>query len=87
MIEKLIIKYINNLKESDINKFALDNNIVLSNDEINTVYIAIKNDWKILLYNDYKIVLNKYKNNLTPSNLEKIEKLIILYKDKYSSYL
>jgi len=87
MIEKLIIKYINNLKESDINKFALDNNIVLSNDEINTVYTAIKNDWKTLLYDDYKIVLNKYKNNLTPSNLEKIEKLIILYKDKYSSYL
>lgn len=87
MIEKLIIKYINNLKESDINKFALDNNIVLSNDEINTVYIAIKNDWKILLYDDYKIILNKYKNNLTPSNLKKIERLIILYKDKYSSYL
>lgn len=87
MIEKLIIKYINNLKESDINKFALDNNIILSSSEINTVYIAIKNDWKILLYDDYKIVLNKYKNNLTTSNLEKIEKLIILYKDKYSSYL
>ena len=87
MIEKLIIKYINNLKESDIHKFALDNNIILSSSEINTVYIAIKNDWKILLYDDYKIVLNKYKNNLTTSNLEKIEKLIILYKDKYSSYL
>ena len=49
--------------------------------------MAIKNDWKTLLYGDYKIVLNKYKNNLTASNLEKIEKLIILYKDKYSSYL
>lgn len=87
MIEKLIIKYINNLTEADINKFALDNNIVLSNSEINTVYKAIKHDWKTLLYGDYKIVLNKYKDNLTSSNLEKIEKLIILYKDKYSSYL
>lgn len=87
MFDKLIIKYINNLTETDINKFAIDNNIVLSNNEINTVYIAIKNDWKTLLYGDYKIVLNKYKNNLTASNLEKIEKLIILYKDKYSSYL
>lgn len=87
MKEKLIQKYVDMLSTDDIIKFSRSNNVELSNNEVNIIYKAIKNEWKTIVYGDYHSILNKYKNDFTVDKLNKMEQLIILYKDKYRNFI
>lgn len=84
MKEKFIKKYVDMLTKDDILKFAKANNVQLSSNEVDIIYNVIKNEWKIIVFDDYKIILNKYKNNFTVEKLKKIEELILLYKNKFN---
>lgn len=84
MKEIFIKKYVDILTKEDILKFASLNDVELSSNEVDIIYNAIKNEWKTIVFDDYKIILNKYKNNFSVEKLKKIEELILLYKNKFN---
>lgn len=84
MKEIFIKKYVDILTKEDILKFASLNDVELSSNEVDIIYSVIKNEWKTIVFDDYKIILNKYKNNFSVEKLKKIEDLILLYKNKFN---
>lgn len=78
----IISKYINKLAKDDINKFALSQNIKLTNDELNIIYNHIKNDYQTFLTKDPNIILNKVKTEVRAEVYKKIIELYNQYKDK-----
>lgn len=87
MVEKIIKKYICELKIEDIHDFALKNDIVLTNEEAKIIYDYIKKDWEIIVFGDEKIVLNEAKKVLEEKTYNKLTELISFYKEKYKRYL
>lgn len=84
MKEMFIKKYVDILTKEDILKFASLNDVELSSNEVDIIYSVIKNEWKTIVFDNYKIILNKYKNNFPVEKLKKIEELILLYKNKFN---
>lgn len=76
----IIEPYINNITKSDINSFAVKNNINLSNNELEFIYNFIKTKYKEVLSNPNNFSLTKYKNNFSNENFVKINGLINHYK-------
>ena len=87
MKDKLLKNYINNLKKEDINAFALNNNITLSNAELDIIYNTIKNDYSNLLYGNHDKVFEKLKSKVSTDNYDKIIDLFFEYKKKYAYFL
>ena len=86
-MKKFIIKkYIDKLSIQNINNFALNNNIVLTEKELEYMYNLIKNNWEQILSNDDSILL-KLNGNVDNESIKKIEKLYYEYKKKYRDYL
>lgn len=86
-MNSLIKQYINRLTINNINDFAIKNNIILNEKELNVLYEVTKNHYEELLAgNDTKIV-NYLKENLTDENFTKINNLYNEYKVKYQGYL
>ena len=57
----LIERYINNMDINDVNNFAINNGIGLSNEELDFTYRFIKQNWKNILYNHGIFDIEKYK--------------------------
>ena len=87
MVEKVLKKYICNLKIQDIHDFAVKNGVKLSNDEAWIIYEYIQNDWETIVFGDETIVLNKIKNNISEETYNKIVELTTYFKQKYRRYL
>lgn len=86
-MKKFIIKkYIDKLSIQNINNFALNNNIVLTEKELEYMYNLIKSNWEQILSNDDSILL-KLNGNVDNESIKKIEKLYYEYKKKYKDYL
>lgn len=77
-----IIKlYINKIKKEDINTFLKDNNINLTDDELNYLY-NIKNKYELII-NEDQILLNEISNNISKDNYNKLLELFYKYKSIY----
>ena len=76
----LIEPYINNITKSDINSFALKNNINLNNNELEFIYNFIKSRYKDILNNPSNFNLVKYKQNFSNENFIKINAIVNKYK-------
>lgn len=87
LIEKLIKRYVDKITINDVYDFALKENIKLNDNEAKIIYSYIKNNWKEIIFDDYKPILEKAKPNLNSETYLKIEELIIKFKNKYKSYL
>ena len=87
MKENIIRGYIEKITISDINRFALNNNISLNNNELNLIYKYVKNDWKTILYGNYNSTLNDLKNKIDINKYNKIEQLFYKFKSKYQNLL
>lgn len=87
MIEKIIANYVHKLTKQDITNFALENQIVLTNEETILIYNTIQNHWKELIFQDHNTILNQIKSKINLNTYKKMEELIILYKRKYKNYL
>ncbi len=87
MYEKIIENYINNISLNDITYFALKNNINLNDQELDYLYKTIKEKYKVLLSNNYEIVLNEAKKYLTIDNYKKICNLFLDYRNKFKMFL
>lgn len=77
---KLIKNYINKMTLNDINKFLDKENIIINSNDINIIYIYIKNNIDDIL-KDMENSLNKVKNKITNDSYNKILKLYDKYKD------
>lgn len=87
MIEKFLANYIAKLQKQDIVNFALKNCITLTKQETDLIYASIKSDWRELIFGNYKTILERNKDKIDSNTYHKIEELILLYKNKYKSYL
>ncbi len=85
-MNKFLEKYISKISIYDINGFALRNDIKLSDDELEFLYITLKTRYKDLLYND-TVVIKDIQKKLTKDNFNKVFNLYTYYKDKYKNYL
>ena len=57
----LVRKYMDNLGVEDVNNFALKNNIMFSNEELDFTYSFIKKNWEAILTNPNSLQLYLYK--------------------------
>ena len=87
MFNKIIENYINKLSKNDILIFGRNNNIELSNYELNYIFNEVKNNYKILLSNDFNKVFLKAEKHIESNKLKKIYNLFLDYRNKYQSYL
>ncbi len=75
--------YIDKLKKDDIKVFLKSNNIIVDDNELDYLYIVVKNKYEDFLNNDIT-VLNNIKENI---NNEAYIKLLELYNKYKSLYL
>lgn len=85
-MNKLIEKYISKISIYDIKGFALKNDIILSDEELEYLYIIVKTKYKDLLYNE-SVVIADIQKNLKKENFDKVFNLYTFYKAKYKNYL
>ena len=83
----IIKNYVNKLKEEDIVKFGKENGIDLSISEANYLYLIVQNKLDNLLYGDIDEIVKDLEENLGPEKTLKIQKLFLMYKEKYKDYL
>ena len=63
----LIREYVNRLRKEDVNNYALKQNIVLDNSEIDFIYSYIKNNYRKILSRDISLSLEEVKPKLKDS--------------------
>lgn len=82
MNQFLIEKYIQKIKKEDIYNYALSQGITLEENELETLYYYLKNDYKSFLAGNQIPLLKEIKSQVTPKVASKIEELYQLYKNK-----
>lgn len=87
MIDRIISEYINKLTPMDIKKYALQENIVLTDKEINILYNYALNDWYTILHSDPTTIFNDLKENLSSDAYNKLMNLYKENMEKYKAYL
>lgn len=83
----LIENYMRNLKEQDVNQFAIKNNVYLSGGELKFIYNYVKENWKIILKNPDNLNLDQHRSKFSPHNFNKLKFLLNEYYQKYGHYL
>ena len=86
-MHSIIERYLNRMTKEDINNFAVSKGINLSEDELSFTYNFVKRNYKEMLNNPKLFDINRYKNNFSKENFEKISKVYQEYFNKYSYYL
>ena len=81
MNKLLILGYINKLNRDDIIRFCNYKNINITNNEIDTLYSCIKNEYK-RFFNNPDEVLNEIKNKVSNDTFIEIINLYNQYKSK-----
>lgn len=79
MKKELLKTFINNLTKDDIVNYLAKECIPASNDEINTIYTVIKNDYEEILETNFTNYISNYKLTFN----EELYKKII---EKYNEY-
>ncbi len=82
MYEKLIKNYVDKLTINDIFNFANYENIVISNNDANTILFYIKNYWQIIYKGDSTQIFIELKSKLQESTYKKVIELYNKYKNK-----
>ncbi len=83
----LIREYVNRLRKEDVNNYALKQNIVLDNSEIDFIYSYIKNNYRKILSRDISLSLEEVKPKLKDSTYNKLVILIYNNRDKINSFI
>ena len=75
------------MKKEDINKFALKQGIILNEEELDTIFTYVKNNYKTIIYGNPKEILLEVKNKVSDVTYNKIENLYIKFKDKIDLFM
>ncbi|MGN1352742.1 MAG: hypothetical protein ACI4WF_01610 [Bacilli bacterium] len=86
MYEFMINNYFENLDKNKITYLALKNDIHLSDNELDYLYLTLKKEYKTLLSDDYQVIFDKAKNNLSEVNLQKLLNLYLVYRKMYEGF-
>ncbi len=81
MKERIIKSYIKFITKDDILNYARNNNIILDNQELDTIYYEIKNNYEKILNNPGE-ELNNIKNKVSNNTYNKIYELYTIYYPK-----
>ncbi len=84
-MEYLIKEYIKKLEVDDIKKFALKNNINISDTDAIILYTYAKKYYQEFINGDPTKIINELKEKLEPSTFKMAYKLYLEYKIKYLS--
>ena len=87
MIQNLIKEHIAKLKIEDIDRFGKENNIFLTDEELNNVYNIIKNDWHELIYGDSNSIFENNRFKINEESYNKARELFDFFKKKYQRFL
>jgi len=85
-MKSLIKNYIDILSIDKLKEFAINNNINLTNNELEYLLNLVKNNFEDILKDDTKY-LEHIKNNIDPSEYTKVKELYLYYKNRYKGYL
>ncbi len=83
----IIERYMEKLTKEQVESFALHNNIVLSEEELDFTYQFVKKNWATVIANPSSLNLDRYKDKFSEENLIKIKKLFKEYSIRYKNYL
>ena len=86
MYEFMINNYFENLDKNKITYLALKNDIHLSDNELDYLYLTLKKEYKTLLSDDYQVIFDNAKNNLSEVNLQKLLNLYLVYRKMYEGF-
>ena len=70
----------------DVNNFALQNGIILKDEELKLIFNHIKNDWRTIVFGNPRAILDDLKSKLDQTSYSKIENLYFFFKNRYSSF-
>lgn len=79
----IINRYINKMTKDDVKNFALTQNIQLNNEEASFIYTFLKKNWEELLGNPNGLIMEKYRNQFSEENYNKINNLVNYYRSTY----
>lgn len=82
MNQILITNYIRKITKQDILNFSKNQNISLTDKEIDTIYFYIKNRYKEFLNGNHQSILEEIKPQVSSNTYSKILGYYNLYKDK-----
>jgi len=85
-MKNLIKNYIEKLNVDKLKQFSLDNNINLSNIELEYILKLVKENLEDILKDDTKY-LKLLEKNINKTEFIKIKELYLYYKNKYKMYL
>lgn len=77
----IIYEYINRLKREDILKFCSMRGLIIDNNDLDTIYDYIKNDYK-RFFNNPDEVIYEVKEKVSPRTFNEIINLYDKYKNK-----
>lgn len=83
----LVKRYMDNLTKEQVNDFALKNQVYLSEEELSFTYTFVKKNWEMIFRNPNLLQLERYKEHFSEENFKKIQKLFVLYYQKYGHLL
>ena len=86
MYEFMINNYFENLDKNKITYLALKNDIHLSDNELDYLYLTLKKEYKTLLSDNYQVIFDNAKNNLSEVNLQKLLNLYLVYRKMYEGF-
>lgn len=81
-MEFVIKEFVDKLKEEDINNFALKEGVNLTDEELKTIYLYIKNYWQVFYKEDASYLFEELKEKLSPNTYSKVLELYNKYKRK-----
>lgn len=83
----IIERYMNKLKKEQISEFALQNNVKLSDEELDFTYNFVKKNWQDVVKNPSLFNIDRYRDKYSLENFKKIKELYSSYLQRYSRYL
>lgn len=82
MNKLIIINYIKRLTKNDIMNYCYNNNIPLTDEEIDVIYYYVKNRYNEFLEGKHQQLLEEIKYKVKSATYNKILELYNKYKDK-----
>lgn len=80
-MEIFIKEFVKNMQESDIYNYALKKeNITLTDNEVKTIYMYIKNYWQVFYKGDPTSLFEELKDMVEPKTYDKLIELYNKYK-------
>ncbi len=87
MYDYLIGQFVERMTDDDIDRFAKQNGITLTKEEICIFSTYIKRDWRTLVHGNPRKIFDEVESKLEPATYQKMIELYRYFKEKYQNYL